>query len=945
MLRGLALLFAQAPLALALTGCPSPAETPDAGADAPSPPDDAFTAPDAFVPEAPVLCRPCRRASDCGESNLCLPLGDDELACGRACELDADCEGLGVPASCVEVFAGMPLQCQPTAGTCRAVAAGTSCTDDTMCAGTYDRCVDADGLGARCTTACRSDADCPIGLRRCAEVAGEGRVCVPDREDPTARCEALVARGAATACGADRRCPTGTTCVGAAPLALCLGAPPCGAGTVAREHAGAMVCVPHVDTADPWNDVWADCECVLGVEGSLLDEAAALAGRSRCDLRFRSEDLALYPPELSHDRFRLSFTDRVHLGWLAVPPFAATVEERLDRGGTASRLRAMAALGDLEVTDIAGWASPSLEAALAALVEAAGGTFDAAAHRAALDGLDPRVAAALPALLDATRDALLARERAVAHLSELTRRTAFGEPSGLFLGDIDDVRRPTEPGVQGLLLGDVDVGLFASGAIEVAERAEAPGVAALAGAGGALVIETPAGRVAIGSSADDRYEGPAWQRVLFLLELGGDDTYRVPVGATTSPEHGVSVVVDLAGDDDYGYEVISDPRDVADDGTMRPPSDGAGRVIPAMGQGPSSRSQVARQGAGRLGVGLLFDLGAGADTYASLRMSQGYGALGVGALVDAGGADTYVSEAGSQGAASFGLGLLEDRGPERDTHTAYASSQGFAYSRGVGVLWNEGGDDDYTAVPNDVLYWSPQIPGSSNSSFSQGAGFGRRADFGDGVFMSGGLGVLRDLAGADTYVAAVFAQGTGYWFGMGMLLDGGGDDRYDAEWYAQASDAHYAIAALVDRAGDDLYDQRARRYSGVLGSGHDFSSAWFLDLAGDDRYRLVGRSGGTGNAAGFGAFVDADGTDTYEAEGAFTLGNCSIETPGDPLRGRTGTYAFFLERGGADLYTRDPLAPIANDASWAQELHAGENEHGAGVDRDTGPLGIAGILR
>jgi hypothetical protein len=219
-----------------LAGCPSsPEPTPDAGLDAPldapTSGDDAFVAPDAHVPET-VACRPCRRNDDCGEGNVCLPLGTRELACGLACETDDDCASLPVPSSCVEVFAGMPRQCQPTGGTCRTVEPGASCADDAACGGTFDRCVDTDGLGAYCTTSCRSDADCPLGLRRCADVEGEGTVCVRDRSDATMRCEALLAAGGATACGADGSCPSGTRCHGEAPLALCLGAPPCDAGAV-----------------------------------------------------------------------------------------------------------------------------------------------------------------------------------------------------------------------------------------------------------------------------------------------------------------------------------------------------------------------------------------------------------------------------------------------------------------------------------------------------------------------------------------------------------------------------------------------------------------------------------------------------------------------------------------------------------------------------------------
>ncbi|MBN8610070.1 MAG: TonB-dependent receptor [Deltaproteobacteria bacterium] len=929
----------------ALSGCPGPiVPPPDTGSDAAPIDDDAFAAPpDAFVPLATAQCRPCRRHADCGEGTLCLPLGTRELACGHPCESDVDCDALPVPSRCVEAIAGMPLQCQPLEDTCLLVEAGRPCADDDDCGGTFDRCLSTDGLSPRCTTSCRTDADCPIGMRRCADIAGEGRVCVVDRTDPTARCEALVASDRATACHADRSCPPGSTCHGEGALALCLGAPPCGVGTVERASGEARVCVPHLDTADPWNDVWADCECVLTDEGSLFDEAITLADRSRCELRFRSEHLDRYEPTLSHDRFRLSFTDRVHQGWLAVPRFADRVERSLDEAGTAERLEFLAIAADLTPRRLEHVASVDFEDALVDLVASAGGTFDPSARRAELEAIDLRVQAALRPVLDATRVALEARTEALSTLSDTQRTTAFAEPSGLFLPTVDDVRPVTAASVQGLLLGDVDVSAMASGAIEIARSLDRDTLTALVGSVGSIVIDTPAGRVAIGGPGDDRYEGAAWERVLVLVELGGDDVYRVPVGATTSVDHGVSVVIDLGGDDDYGYEPVPVALDTADDGTLRPPSDGAGRVAPASGQGPSSRSQIARQGAGRLGVGMLFDLGSGRDRYASLRMSQGYGALGVGVLVDAGGLDTYVSEAGSQGAASFGIGLLEDLGGGSDRYEAYASSQGFGYARGVGVLYDEGGDDDYVASPHDVLYWSPQIPGGSNSSFCQGAGFGRRADFGDGVYMSGGLGVLRDRAGHDTYTAAVFAQGTGYWFGTGLLLDAAGDDHYDAEWYAQGSDAHYAIAALIDRGGDDVYDETASRYSGVLGSGHDFSSAWLLELGGDDRYRFVGRSGGTGNAGGAGFFVDTSGTDTYVAEGTFTVGNASIETPGDALRTITGTVGIFVERGGTDAYTRDPIAPIGNDASWSQEVHADENEHGAGVDRASGSVGIAGL--
>jgi hypothetical protein len=354
--------------------------------------------------------------------------------------------------------------------------------------------------------------------------------------------------------------------------------------------------------------------------------------------------------------------------------------------------------------------------------------------------------------------------------------------------------------------------------------------------------------------------------------------------------------------------------------------------------GPSSRSGTARQGAGRLGIGMLIDLGPEGDEYRSLRMSQGYGALGVGVLFDAGGDDVYHGEAAVQGAAGFGIGLLVDRGGS-DRYVAYHVSQGFAYARAVGVLWDGDGDDEYFMHPDDVLYWSPQDPGGSNSTLGQGMGFGRRGDS-DGVYMSGGLGVLRDVRGVDRYTAGIFAQASGYWYGTGVLVDSAGDDHYDAQWYAQSGSAHFALSMLVDEAGNDVYNASARRMNVTLGGGHDFSVAWFVDRGGNDEYHAPNLSLGAGNEAGAGFFADAAGTDAYECTSDFSFGNAFV-MPGDTARQMAGTLGIFLDADGADTYTRPTVPPPADDTEWTQSRTPGEpSEQGAGIDRPATPLGL-----
>ena len=517
----------------------------------------------------------------------------------------------------------------------------------------------------------------------------------------------------------------------------------------------------------------------------------------------------------------------------------------------------------------------------------------------------------------------------------------FELPSGLFLPAVGPGWSPVGSEIQGLLLGDIRTDIIAQAALDLSATIETYAIELLAGFALHIAIDTPAGAIIFSGSSDDVHANPA---ILLLIDFGGNDSYRGSTGANASPANGVSVVIDTAGIDDYGYvavPVAADTSGPAD--SRRLASDGRGRAATSATSGPYSQSIVSRQGAGRLGIGLLFDFGTDNDHYRSLRMSQGYGSLGVGVLYDAGGDDVYEGEAAVQGAASFGIGLLMDRAGD-DHYVAYAFAQGFGYVRGIGMLYDQEGRDDYFSHPTDVLYFSPQNPGGSNSSFSQGAGFGRRADTSDHVDMSGGLGVLRDAAGDDTYTVGIFGQGAGYWFGTGLLLEASGADHYDGWWYVHGSAAHYAVAALLDDAGGDTYQvsnpgDPARNTS--VGVGHDFSIGWLVDRAGDDIYHAPNLSLGAGNAAGFGFFVDLAGNDTYTATSDFSFGNASIETSGDTLRAMApGTIGLFVDHGGTDSYTRPTTTPVAENTMWTQQLHPMMGEHGAGADAASGTVGL-----
>jgi hypothetical protein len=324
----------------------------------------------------------------------------------------------------------------------------------------------------------------------------------------------------------------------------------------------------------------------------------------------------------------------------------------------------------------------------------------------------------------------------------------------------------------------------------------------------------------------------------------------------------------------------------------------------------------------------------------------------VGALFDAGGDDDSGAEAMSEGAALWGVGVLVDRAGS-DEYRTFHASQGFGYVRGMGALADGDGDDDYFADPGDPavggdpLYPSAQLPNEGNTSFVQGAGFGRRDDAG-GFYMGGGFGVLWDRAGADEYTASVFAQGSGYWLGFGMLIDGAGNDVYRGLWYVQGASAHFALGLHVDRAGDDVYNEAFPIRATSIGVGHDFSGALQIDEAGVDRYFAPGLSLGCGNSQGIGGLVNVGGNDHYAPAGSNTFGCASLGhgAPFDQTRDVRPTIGIFVDAVGTDTYVIPAGAPAAADeASWSFPVYLGtagapDSEASAGVDRGAGSVAL-----
>ena len=361
------------------------------------------------------------------------------------------------------------------------------------------------------------------------------------------------------------------------------------------------------------------------------------------------------------------------------------------------------------------------------------------------------------------------------------------------------------------------------------------------------VIDTPAGRVMIGGTHDNTYTEDA----ALILDLGGNDKYFNHAGGSTK-RYPFSVVIDLSGDDVY-----SSTEDFA-------------------------------QGAGFFGGGFLVDL-EGNDRYIAKNHSQGAGILGTGILADLSGQDQYTAITDSQGAGNLGIGILAEGGGD-DSYFGNYFVQGAGDVEGFGAIVEAGGDDNYFA---GGLFQDMRAPGKSYKSMSQGFGFGIRPD--DSlVGASGGIGVIAEAEGNDTYVADYFAQGSSYWFAMGILDDRKGNDRYISGRYSQGAGIHSSAGILIDGEGDDVY---LADFGVAQGCGHDFGIGFLLDNGGNDRYIAGAIAQGAGNDNGIGVLSDNGGNDEYYLN-RLGQGRGNFEPARD-----AGSFGFLFDTGGTDVYS------------------------------------------
>lgn len=902
-----------------------------------------------------VLCKiGCTDDSDCGnKGQRCLTFRETgQSFCAVPCQGEED--------TCPDGFVCYQINeemlCAPTSGDCNIATAGTDCDGDDMaglCKYEFPICTSTDWKPGYCTRTCETDLDCPGAFRNC--VASEDP-CIPNQ------CRAVwemgpqgcgVAPGDENGDGAPCRdkgdCAGAQECIEAPGVSSAPGI--CATPCIQNETcASGSQCLPSFPDGDSYC-LPPQCQC-LERSGAPYETLLEALDMNRCDVIFHSDWLKVFPFALAHDPWRLKrFHEYHHYPATGVALAHQDVLELDTFTGLDRVFRSIekgSAMLDRPLPPYQeGELSATLADAVVAFSEAAGGAPSAGIVAAELSQVPESLQTSLIPIVDAMTGVIEAREQVLAGISAdpTLAKYVFELGHGFVITPESKYSlSPATPVVYDALTGDFQFAVLFQAARNLAQAIAWVGLPLDESFSGfSASIETPAGLIIIGDSGDDEYDhyDLGTKEIALLVDTGGDDTYRIPAGANASLANAVSVHLDFGGDDYYAYHETDTPEN-----PWLIPDDGSGRYKPTGDEdlnGPFSLSDQGRQGAGRLGVGLLYDFGDGVDEYRSLRISQGTGVFGVGALYDGGGNDTYVAEALVQGAGVFGIGILVDESGDDFYYSAHVS-QGFAYATSFGLLYDQAGNDTYEALLGDpelggfMLYYNPQNPGKSNTSMSQGFGFGRRADFTDGIFMSGGFGILRDQEGDDGYSCDIFGLGTGYWFGTGILADASGDDYYDGRWYVIGAGAHMANGIFIEEGGNDHYNENVPLMNCSVGCGHDFSLGALLDVWGNDQYNSPSLALAAGNADGIGLVWDLEGDDSYNANANNTLGFANSADYGE-IPGFTALkcIGLLLDLAGVDSYERPDMdsVDIGNDKVWVNppaHENLGHIEKGGGID-------------
>ena len=277
----------------------------------------------------------------------------------------------------------------------------------------------------------------------------------------------------------------------------------------------------------------------------------------------------------------------------------------------------------------------------------------------------------------------------------------------------------------------------------------------------------------------------------------------------------------------------------------------------------------------------------GGNHYVAPSISLGAGILDCRVLWDWQGDDVYEGQSMTQGFGAFGMGLLINEGG-RNTYRADMFAQGSARTWSVGLLANRAGHNVYQ-VGGKYVHKPLLEKEGFTESMAQGFAIGFRGDNNGTPSRSGGIGLMWSGAGYNTYAGGTYCQGASYWFSFGCLCDDGGNNQFVANYYSQASAMHMTVAALITHGSQNVYVINIGASHAI---GHDWGIAVLWTEGGSNLFAAGGACASTANANGVSIFVTSAGNNRYMLEGPVAA-NFARDT---------GSVALFVELGGKSVY-------------------------------------------
>jgi len=328
--------------------------------------------------------------------------------------------------------------------------------------------------------------------------------------------------------------------------------------------------------------------------------------------------------------------------------------------------------------------------------------------------------------------------------------------------------------------------------------------------------DTSAGPVIVGSNMPKVYDKDA----ALILDLGSNNLYLNNAGGTR-PEIPVAMVINWGG------------------------GGGNNRYV--------TRENFSR-GAALIGGGFLNDLG-GHSKFVGLDGSQGAGFWGSGLLYCRGGNAVFQARKTSQGVGQMGVRMLLGR-DGNNSYSCLYEGQALGLFGGEGILINEGGHNLYR-----LGGLQPDDRDPSKSTVSMGQGFGRGLMPEDErMAVPGGIGLLIDEKGEDTYIADYFAQGSSYYYSISMLDNRGANNRFIAGRYAQGAGIHTSIGVLLNRGGGSSFYSS---FGVSQGMGHDYGVGLLQSDRGLNDYHGGILVQGAATRGGIGMLIDPDGQSRF----------------------------------------------------------------------------------